>query len=167
MVKDRHVKKQAGFTLVEVLIVLAIGAAFAIGAFFVYNRQVKPTQYINSKVEAFTYLLSGLESARMINGNAYPAAQTATSLVITSQTPTPLERLLISAVGKANNNYAGWQYTCANNTLTITVSVADTTDVDLQENVRVAIANNFRDWNCDNAVASGTFSCRRNNVVCN
>lgn len=158
--------RQRGFTLVELLLVIIVGSVLAVGAFTLYTKQIRPGQYQKEKLNAFTYLVSGLEQARAYNGNAYPSAPQPISLLIPENPQTIVEQILASAIGKNNSNYGGWTYQCSNNTLTIRINLADTNDPDLRAAVRNAIIQNFGDWNCGPLQGDGTFTCSKNNVAC-
>lgn len=162
----KEIAKQRGFSLIELLIASAIIIALAAGVLFYYNRSVKPGQITRDKLQAFTNLVAGLENAKILNGNAYPLADTMTTLPIANPT-TPQQRLIYQATGGNNDTYVNWGYQCTGNTLTIRVSLADVPDATLRENIRLGIANNNSDFNCASSVQSdGTFTCTKSPVVC-
>lgn len=163
---NNNKKNQRGFTMVELIIVLVVGTILVVGAFTVYNKQVKPSMYVNGKMESFANLAASLEQVKMMNANSYPQG-TVNNLFISTAT-TNLEKMLMTTIGQSNNTYSGWKYDCpANGSLKITVSVADTTDNILRDTVRLAIVNNYKDWTCDATVATdGTFSCTKAGTTC-
>ena len=162
----KEIAKQRGFSLIELLIASAIIIALAAGVLFYYNNSVKPGQITREKLQAFTNMVAGLENAKILNGNAYPLADTMTNLPIANPT-TAQQRLISQATGGNNSTYAGWGYQCNANTLTIRVSLADVPDATLRENIRLGIANNNSDFTCAATVqANGTFTCTKSPVVC-
>lgn len=158
--------RQRGITLIEMLLYSVAVAAIIAAVFLFYNRQ-RNAEYVNSRHKLMHGLVSAIESARVANGGAYPAATTAIDLLLPSNpAPTGTAQLLAAALGTNNEEYRGWTYTCNNNTLTIGVNVGDTPNKNLRVAVNRAIHNNLSNqgWDCNATNYDGsapTFNCVR------
>lgn len=154
-------RRTKGFTLTELVLALAIIGIAAVVLFVIYNRTVKPSQYVNEKMQAFTNLVAAIEQARTINGGAYPAVSISDLGNIGNATA-----VLSGVLGTTNPMYTSWEYSCSGNTLTLTVYVGDEAgNADLQNAVQNMIARNTSGFTCG-AVTNDKITCTRSNVAC-
>lgn len=170
-------KNKKGFTLFELLLVLAVAGIILIVVLVLYNLTIKPSSWINEKTNAFSGLVSALEQSRTINGGGYPkTGATAISDLgnlasAPAGVPASTVSILKSLVGTSNGNLKNWQYKCndtaASPSLDITVYVGDDSDADRQNTVKTYISQNFSGsgFTCG-AISSGSFTCSKGSVLC-
>lgn len=159
-------RKTKGFTLTELVLALAIIGVAAVALFVIYNKTVKPSQYVNEKMQAFTNLVAAIEQARTINGGAYPAGSITNLGNIGNATASTAKTVLSGILGSTNAMYTSWQYSCTGNTLTLTVYVGEEAgNTDLQNTVQNMIARNTSGFTCG-AVTNNLITCTRSNVAC-
>lgn len=163
----KKLKNKKGFSLVELVLALAIIGIVAIGLLVLYNTTVRPSAWVNDKIQNFTNLQAALEQARTINGGRYPIAATAISNLGNISGTTATESILKAVIGANNSAYTSWTYQCtAAGVLTIGVYVGDETNTDRQNAVQRAISQNFSQWSCGTVGSGGVFTCSRSNVTC-
>lgn len=124
MVRSKN--KSRGFTLIEMVLVLAGLVIFLSVVFAVYRSRVEPNSWASNKFQTFQSVVSALESAKSANGGAYPAA-TNVSLSNSTAPSDPKAKLVWSAVtgGVPTSDINGWTYSCSGNTITLTVDLSD------------------------------------------
>lgn len=159
-------KRTKGFTLTELVLALAIIGVAAVVLFVIYNKTVKPSQYTNEKMQAFTNLVAAIEQARTINGGAYPAGSITDLGNIGTATASTAKTVLSGVLGTTNAMYTSWEYDCTGNTLTLRVYVGEEAgNTDLQNAVQNMISKNTAGFSCG-AVTNNKITCTRANVAC-
>ena len=127
MVK-REVKneKSKGFTLIEMILVLAALVTFLALVFSIYKNRIEPSRWSSDKFQVFQSVVAALESAKSANGGAYPAASNV-DLGSSTVPDNPKAKLVWYAVtgGSPSSDIVGWEYSCSDGNLEITVSLAD------------------------------------------
>lgn len=166
----RRKRWQRGMSIVELMIVLAVGAAVAAGALAVYFFQVRPSMYIDGKAKDFESLAMSLEQIRGLYGNAYPAGVVPNLGALQENPGTPLERLLVARIGPFNSKYNNWGYNCPRGgSLSVTVYVGETDDQNQRFSVFTNLVQNNRGvWDCGNSYTGGTptFVCTQRGSTC-
>ncbi len=167
MVREKGRRRKGrvcGFTLTELIIVLAVAGLLIGGVLFVYKNRIEPTQWVNGKAEAFVNLASALENAKSMNGGGYPAA-TNVNLADLSNATTSQMRILAAAIGQRSPDLTGWTYSCSGGTLTITVNTGDVPGgrTDLVEALRSKIQGASA-YSC--TTGTGSITCTRSTVPC-
>lgn len=160
-------KNNKGFTLVELVLAIAVIGIAAVGLLVLYNTTVRPSVWMNDKIQNFTNLQAALEQAKTINGGRYPLAATAISNLGNITGTTNTANILKAVIGSNTGAYTSWSYQCtAAGVLSIGVYVGDDTNTDRQNAVKTAISQNFTQWTCGDVNSSGVFTCTRSNVSC-
>ena len=128
MVK-REVKneKSKGFTLIEMILVLAVLVTFLALVFTIYKNRVEPSRWANNKFQTFQSVIAAIENARSANGGAYPASSSPFDLDSSDAPTNDKQKLVWYAVtgGSPTSDLAGWKYACDSGNLDITVGVSD------------------------------------------
>lgn len=160
--------RRRGFTLIEMILVLAVLVTFLGVVFAIYKTKIEPTRWSQNKFQVFQSVIAAIENAKSANGGAYPAASDV-DLSSTSAPTDPKAKLVWYAVtgGDPTSDIAGWTYTCSGGNLDITVSIADKPSSaaagvfisSVENNVGMTVAAGDED--------SDTVTFRKNNVICN
>jgi len=159
-------KKSKGFTLIEMILVLAALVTFLALVFTIYKNRIEPSRWSSDKFRTFQSVVAALETAKSANGGAYPAA----SNVDLSTAPTdndPKKKLVWYAVtgGSPSADIIGWKYTCSGSTLAITVSINDKPS-EAAAGVFIESVKNNLGFTVSGTVSDPTVTFSRTNVLC-
>jgi len=112
----KKVKKErnAGFTLIEVILVIALGATIVLAAMALYSRG-RDSAVVNTNVNGLQNVVAGLSEYKMYKGSIPPATSW-------SAATTAAPSLANYVDSTAQSNYG---YKCASGVLTITTPAAD------------------------------------------
>lgn len=116
----KSLKREKGFTILELIIVLA-GAFALIGiGYYLYKTRVEPGVQAQTAYQKITSILSGIEQAKAARGGVYPAYNG----------PVTGSQLLVAYLGDANStDLAGVTYACTAGTgQTVTVTIPTSID---------------------------------------
>ena len=167
MVK-REVKneKSKGFTLIEMILVLAALVTFLTLVFTIYKNRIEPSRWSSDKFRVFQSIVVALESAKSANGGAYPAA-TNVDLGSSSVPEDPKAKLVWYAVtgGSPSLDVAGWAYSCSESNLDITVNITDKPS-EAAAGVFIESVKNNLGFTVNGTVSDPTVTFSRTNVLC-
>ena len=113
-VKKTKVKEDSGFTLIELILVIALGAMIVLGAMVLYARG-RDSAVVNTTVQGLQNVVSGLSEYKMYKGSI-PAATSWTAAI------TAVPSLANYVDSTTQSSYG---YKCASSVLTITTPAAD------------------------------------------
>ena len=135
-------RRSKGFTLLELILVLAVFVAFVGIAFGIYKGRVEPSRWANAKYMVFQSVSAAIENARAAYGGAYPAG-TIPNLGVTTP-PSGNVALVWHAVngGGVSQDIAGWGYECTGNNLEVTVPYGDAPSNSAKEIFRSSVEKN-------------------------
>jgi len=151
-------KARAGFTMVELLLVILVGGLLVLAGVQGYNKVYIPTQ-ADAEVKKCSFVIGGIERYKNnYNNGAFPAKSGAI----------PSIPLLKSALGGTTgvNDVVSWTYTCAvgNNSPAVIVTEVYQ-NVDKRAMIIAGINNSLSPWV---ATATGLkITITRANSVCN
>lgn len=168
MLKTKTVtqKMRKAFTMLELILVLVVGAILIVGGFMAYNKAYIPTQ-AEAEAKKAQMIIGGLERAKAsYHQGTYPASAVAAipAVVIDATSGTKLQDALGGASGV--NDVASWTYACpAGNASTITIRSEAYTNEEQRRLMALNITNNLSPWV---ATVTGNFvQITRTNSVCN
>lgn len=161
-------EKRKGFTLIEMILVLAALVSFLGVVFAIYKTKIEPSRWSQSKFQTFQSVVAALENARSANGGAYPAA---VGVDLSSTTPpgNAKAKLVWYAVtgGTPTSDIAGWSYSCSGSNLDITVSIADKPSAAAAGVFISSVENNIGMSVTSGSESSDTVTFRKTGVICN
>lgn len=102
--RSKTLRRQAGFTLTEVLIAIMIITVVVGLIYTIYQRRVRPSVEASNLMTTFISVVQSLEEARSANNNAYPARDSAVSI--------DGDEVLLTYIGQNSNDVVGWLYQC-------------------------------------------------------
>ena len=120
-IRQRGKGGERGYSLVELVLVLAIITALAMTVYYVYKQRIEPNAWASNKFNLVQSIIAGVEQAKASRGGVYPAYQgdILNSSVLSAY---------LTRNGANANDLMGVRYSCqggVNRDLTITVPVND------------------------------------------
>lgn len=160
-------KGKKGFTLIEMILVLAALVAFLGLVFGIYKSRVEPARWSQNKFQVMQSVMAAIEHAKSANGGSYPKVTSALALGSTAAPSDPKAALVWYAVtgGSPTADISGWTYLCSTNELQITVNTSDAPSKAAAEVFTSSVVNNLGLQK--KSVGSGTVTFSRPGVVCN
>lgn len=161
-------KRRKGFTLIEMILVLAALVTFLGVVFTIYKTKIEPSRWSQNKFQVFQSVVAAIENARSANGGAYPAA---TNVDLSSTTPpgSSKAKLVWYAVtgGTPTSDIAGWTYSCSGSNLDITVNISDKPSSAAAGVFIASVENNVGMTVASGSESSDTVTFRKSGVICN
>ena len=108
--KEGKQKKESGFTLIELILVIAVGASIIIAAMVLYNKS-RDSAVANTNTQNLQAIMAGLSEYRTYKGNLPVGDGTSWPAAIQNYVDTGLQ--------------TQYKYTCASGVATLTTPVAD------------------------------------------
>ncbi len=130
-----------GFSLIELVMVLAVIAILSGVAITIFNNRVAPANWAQVNNDRFNSVMQQLNICKADHGNTYPAAPGAASITAAGTTSVP--SAVSAYVGSASTDINNWTYQCvaAGQNLLIAVIDGGTPSSDAQ-NILVTKINN-------------------------
>jgi len=166
--KKVSVKRRRGFTLIEMILVIASLATFLALVFGIYKTKVEPARWSSNMYQKFQSVVAALEDAKSANGGGFPEASDV-DLSSTTAPTDPKAKLVWSAVtgGMGDPSLVGWTYTCSGGNLDITVNISDKPSTGAATVFINKVINNTPFQLQSGDETSDTVTFRRTGVVCN
>mgnify|MGYP001772772923 CR=1 FL=1 len=152
--------RKAGFTLTEMVLVLAVGALLIGGVFYVYKTRIEPNRWVETKMQAFNSVIAAIENAKSAKGGVYPAGSE-------TNLGNATDPVLRGTLGAGATDLQGWTYSCpagVGTTMTIGIWVGDRPNNEIVQVLlnRVQASSSFTGTYTDGNLLSVT----RSGVVC-
>ena len=181
----KSLKRNYGFTIMEFMLALAGGILVLLAAFFAWEKFGSPLTYKYTNTNMFNTVLSQASAIRSSWGGTYPQTQiTDLSKCPIGQTTVNAENVVCNALTNGNqttlNALANWQYSCQNNTLTITGyfgnvpgGVGTNQGTSILSSIAASVQSDSG-WDCTsgnngsgiNKPSNGDITCVKTGVVC-
>lgn len=162
-------KRKKGFSLLELLLVLAVFAGVVGIGITIYSSYIEPQLQMSRIVNNFQVLVSAIERIKDSNRGAYPAGSITNLGSLNSQNPTTLERLLRGVLGSTNPALTNWRYNCPSGgtSLTLTLNVPELS-LERREGLSAMLTQNYNNiFSCSvDGTNNNLINCVRNNIVC-
>ncbi len=119
----KELKHQGGFTIIEVIVVLAI-AAVIISTVLGVRARGTAASWVQSKNNQFASVMSSMDLTKASHNMTYPAAANPGS--ITSGATTTATNAVAAYVGSTSTDINQWKYQCASGGSSMIIQIIDT-----------------------------------------
>ncbi len=160
MKQEARMSRQRGFTLTEVVLVLAAAVVLIGIGVYIYKQRVEPAVWANSKYNLVLSIMAGIEQAKASRGGVYPAYTGALN-----NTNNPIYPYLTSSNTSAND-LIGVNYSCPQGAgVTLTVSFPFSNAENLRG--KLQLREKLQSANFNVQVDDASLSVVLNGVDCN